>query len=196
MVDDELESRIRAACVAERWDDALTIAFDGYGTELMSYLVALTRNAADADDVFATMCENLWRRLPAFRWDSSFRTYAYTAARNTFLKLVRGRRSTVPLSSPAVAAVVGKARSQTETFLRTETKDKLAQIREQLDPEDQTLLILRVSRQMAWRDIAAIMLDEETSEHALDRRAAALRKRFERLKDELRDKLDLNRPDA
>ena len=46
-------------------------------------------------------------------------------------------------------------------------------------------MILRVNRQLPWRDIAQIIDDDAED---IDKRAAALRKRFERLKDELRAK--------
>ncbi|MCW5809266.1 MAG: RNA polymerase sigma factor [Deltaproteobacteria bacterium] len=196
----EAEDRIRAACDAKAFDRAATIALETYGDELMSYLVALLRNATDADDVFAAVTESLWKNLPRFRWDSSLRTYAYTIARRTFLKHLRdpqrGRREA--LSTESFQAIAARPRTRTATYLRTETKDKIAELRAQLDPEDQTLLILRVNRQLPWRDVARIMRDDDDDdddgddgEADLDRRAAALRKRFERLKDELREKAKL-----
>lgn len=183
----DVEARIRTACADRAWDAAATLALETYGPELMSYLVALLRNATEADDVFGAVSEALWRSLPEFRWDSSFRTYAYTIARNAFVKHTknpRNRAQAEALSSPAVEAVAANVRSRTATYLRTETKDKIAELRAQLDPDDQTLLILRVSRQLPWRDIARIMAGSD--DEPPDRRAAALRKRFERLKDELR----------
>ncbi len=189
--DVDLEAQIRSACDAEDWDRATTLALEGYGSELMSFLYALLRSASDADDVYGVVSENLWRALPSFRWGCAFRTFAYTVARNAFLKHLRDPRNRTPaatLSSPAAQVVAARARTQTATFLRTETKDKIAELRAQLDPEDQTLLILRVNRQLAWRDIAKIMSDDEEEGEAVTRRASSLRKRFERLKDELRAK--------
>jgi RNA polymerase sigma-70 factor (ECF subfamily) len=182
----EPEARIKAACDTQAWDEAATVALEAYGPELMSYLVALLRNASDAEDVFGAVTEGLWRGLPAFRWDSTFRTYAYTIARHAYLKHVRSPRHHVPLSSPAAEAVAAQVRSRTATYLRTETKGRIAELRAQLDPEDQSLLILRVNRQLPWRDIAQILDDDDGT--PIDRRAAALRKRFERLKQELRAK--------
>jgi RNA polymerase sigma-70 factor (ECF subfamily) len=188
--DDDPEAPIRAACEAKDWDRAATLGLARYGGELMSFLYALLRSASDADDVYGGVCENLWRAMPTFRWDCAFRTYAYTIARHAWLKHVRDPRNRTPaaaLSSPAAQAAVAQARTQTASYLRTETKDKIAELRAQLDPEDQTLLILRVNRQLAWRDIAEIMGDDNDAA-AVTRRAATLRKRFERLKEELRAK--------
>lgn len=186
----DLEVRIREACDARAWDKAATIALDGYGAELMGFLVALLRNAADADDVFASVGESLWKSLPEFRWDSSLRTYAYTLARNAGYKVLRDPRNRKrAVLSPTIEAVAARERSRTATYLKTETKDKVAALRAELEPDDQTLLILRVNRQLAWNDIAKVMADEPLDDAAITKRAAALRKRFERLKTDLREKL-------
>jgi RNA polymerase sigma-70 factor (ECF subfamily) len=53
-------------------------------------------------------------------------------------------------------------------------------LRESLDHEEQTLLILRVDKGMPWEDVAEVMrADGEPAT------PAALRKRFERLKEKL-----------
>ena len=188
----EVEEKVRAACEAKRWEEGVTLALSGYGPELMSYLVALVRDAADADDAFGTLAETLWRSLPSFRWESSLRTYAYALARSAAMRILRDGRRRVrsePLSSPSVEAVVADVRSRTATFLRTETKRKVDELREALDPEDRTLLILRVNRGMSWKEIAEVMGEEGDDRASVDRRAAALRKRYERLKEELRERL-------
>jgi RNA polymerase sigma-70 factor, ECF subfamily len=191
-VDLDAEREIRAASDAKAWDRVVTLTLEAYGAELMSYLVAMLRSVSDADDVFGAVAEALWKALPTFRWESSVRTFAYAIARYAYLKHRRSGAAArqVGLSSPSAEAIVAEVRSRTATYLRTEVKDKIATLRAQLEPEDQTLLILRVNRQLPWQDIARIMTDEgdETSDEVLKRRAAALRKRFERLKEELREK--------
>jgi RNA polymerase sigma-70 factor (ECF subfamily) len=176
-----IEQQIRAACDAATWEMAATIAIRGYGPELLGYLNALLRDPAEADDVFAAACEHLWSGLSGFAWQSSFRTWAYTITRNAWVSFMRGarKRRGLPLSSAPLAALAADVRSQTATFMRTGTKDRFAEIREGLDPDDQTLLILRIDRGLPYRDIAII----------LDADAAALRKRFERLKLDLKEKL-------
>lgn len=189
---DELEQRIRAACAAERWSDAATIAIHGYGDELLGYLVAMTRSEVDAGDAFSIACEQLWKALPRFRWECSFRTWAYTLTRQALGRVRRDphRRRATPLSDAGISAAAAEVRSRTASFLRTETKDRIAALRAELDPDDQTLLILRVNRGLAWLDIARILAadDADTSPAALGRASAALRKRFERLKAELKER--------
>lgn len=189
----DVERAMREACAGARWEEAVTLGLAGYGPELIGYLLALTRNASDADDLFATVSERLWRSLPQFRWDSSFRTYAYTVARNAWRQHVRRphqRAAFEPLSSPHAVAALARARTQTATYLRTETRDRIDALRAALAPDDQALLILRVNRRLSWLEIAQVMIDDDAVDDklALARRAASLRKRFERLKLALRSK--------
>ena len=59
--------------------------------------------------------------------------------------------------------------------------EKLMKLRESLDHEEQTLLILRVDKAMPWEEVAEVMRAAgEPATHA------ALRERFERLTEKLR----------
>jgi RNA polymerase sigma-70 factor (ECF subfamily) len=185
-----VEARIRAAADAARWSDAATAALTGYGDELLGYLVAMTRSETDAGDAFSLFAEDLWKGLPKFRWECTLRTWAYGLARHALARIRRDphRRRALPLTEARVEALVEEVRSRTATFLRTETKDKIAKLRAELEPDDQTLLILRINRGLAWRDIARVLLPDgdDAKPAALEKHAAALRKRFERLKTDLK----------
>lgn len=172
---------------------ATTCAVQGYGPQILGYLLAMSRNEADAHDAFAQFCEDLWRGLAGFRWQSSLRTWSYVIARNALQRQqgkAPGRHGPhVALSqAPELQAIAARARTETAEYMRTETRSRLSALREQLDPDDRSLLILRVDRRMPWRDIAEVLADP-AQPVTLERRAAALRKRFERLKLELRELL-------
>jgi len=186
-----LEDELRSHCDRKDWELAATTAIRGYGPELLGYLNAMLRDASEADDVFATVCEHVWTGVERFAWQSSFRTWVYAVTRNACVSFARGARKhrRVVHTTTALAAVAQEVRTRTASFLRTETKDRLAEIRAALDPDDQTLLILRVDRQLAWREIAQVFEGEDATAEVLDRRSSALRKRFERLKDDLREAL-------
>ena len=185
----EVEDRIQAAAKAGRLGQAATLGLSHYGPELLGYLVAITRDEVTANEVFSMLAEDLWRGLPGFRWDCTFRTWAYGLARSATSRYRRDafRRHAVALDDSGYAEVLARLRSTTATYLRTETKDKIARIRAELDPDDQALLILRINRNLGWREIARVFAEAEGEADAeLDRRSAALRKRFERLKTELK----------
>jgi RNA polymerase sigma-70 factor, ECF subfamily len=190
----ELEIEIRELAQERGAAAAATRAIEGYGAELLGYLFALAKTGEDAEELFSELCEKLWRALPQFRWDSSFRTWAYAIARNLVREAYRQeqrRGRVVGLSSaPEVANQAQAVRTTTVAYMRTETKRRLEVLREMLDEDDRTLLVLRVDRRMSWRDIARVMAEDgNASEPDLDKLAAKLRKRFERVKERLKDKL-------
>src|SRR5262245_36793079 len=80
MLDSALERRIERALEREDLDVAVTEAIRGYGPELLSYLQAVLREETAAAEVFSQFCEFLWKSLPKFRRESSFRTWAYKLA--------------------------------------------------------------------------------------------------------------------
>src|SRR5262249_48514473 len=78
-------------------------------------------------------------------------------------------------------------RTETAPYLRTEVKDKLAEIRASLPPEDELLLVLRVDKRLEWKDIARVLRggDVPADDTVLARESQRLRKRFQHLKDRL-----------
>jgi RNA polymerase sigma-70 factor (ECF subfamily) len=189
-VQEALEETIRGHCQAGALERAATEAMRGYGPPIFGLLLALHRNEEQAGEVFSMFSEDLWRGLAAFGWQCSFRTWAYTLARNAshrYRKSTRRAAGAVPLSDcPALSAMEAQVRSQTLPHLRTQNKSRIAALRERLSPEDQTLLILRVDKGMAWGDLARVMLGEAAPEEAaLKKEAARLRKRFQLVKERL-----------
>lgn len=200
----EHEAEIRRRHAEGDLEGAATLGLQRYGPELLGFMAAASRRSVDVDEAFSCFCEALWRALPGFRWQSTFRTWAYAIARHTLLQLQRraivgARRIEVGARIEAVAMAV---RTTTAPHLRTSIKDDLSRLRAELDDDDQALLILRIDRQLAWQEIAQIMIDPEdvkaedakAEDATLRRRAAALRKRFERLKERLGALLRADRP--
>lgn len=181
-----LEAPIRASCDAGDYARAMTQTLQLYGTELIGFLRALAGNHDLAADAFAELGEDAWIALPSFRWTSSLRTWLYVVARNALSQLRRDPRRRIdrnlPLSvAPDVELVL---RTATRDIERTEVKDEFRVLREQLDPEEHELLLLRLDRQLSWKEIARITGDEDHDN--LDARAATLRKKFERAKERLK----------
>jgi RNA polymerase sigma-70 factor, ECF subfamily len=188
----EREDEIRAAFDSGRLEDAATAVLGVYGDEILSFIHSRLRDRVDSDDAFAMFAEDLWNGLPSFGWRSSVRTWAYTLARNATIRYAsthhRRAARNLPLSCPgAVAALVERVRETTECYKRTAVKDHFRALREQLDLEDQTLLILRVDRNMSWRELAQTLSGTvDLDEPAIERESARLRKAFERVKRELK----------
>jgi RNA polymerase sigma-70 factor (ECF subfamily) len=187
-----IEDVIRARVAEGDLAAAATEALRAYGGELRAYLLATHRNAEDADEVFALVCERVWRGIAGFGFESSVRTWTYAIARNASSNYrrdarVRGRRVTRLDTSDELSALIDHARSETRPYLRTEAKDKLAAIRASLDDDDRDLLVLRVDRGLEWKDLARAMSDAPLSDEEAKRAAQRLRKRFQLLKQRLVD---------
>src|SRR5216684_1909300 len=146
-----------------------------YGPAILAYLAALAREEDRADDAFSQFCEDLWRGLGGFRRDASVRTWVYKLAWHAWLRNEREpyRRRARPLAT--------EVRSTTALHLRSKAKDAVARLREQLTPAEQSLLVLRIDRDLSWSDVASVM---STPEEHLDAQTVA--KRFQRVKARLR----------
>lgn len=173
------------------FDGATTLAIKTYGQEVFAFLVSWHRAEDQAADVFSDACENLWRSMSTFEWRCSIRTWFYRLARNAAVR--HGQRPSnqaarrTPMSQ--ISEVVNSVRSRTLDYLRTEVKDEFTKLREKLSPEEQTLLVLRVDRKLAWDDIARIIVADvaqDASEDDLKRASAKVRQRFQALKTRLR----------
>lgn len=185
----EAERAIREAHAAGDFARATTIALETYGRDLSSFIAARVRSAGDAGDVFGAFALDVWNGLPNFRFASSFRTWAYTLARHAILRHRTSpherRKIDVSTFSPLAERLVHETRAHTDTWKKTHVKDTVRALRDRLDDEEQELLILRIDRAMPFDEIARV-LDPDLDEAATKKRAAALRKRFERVKERLR----------
>ncbi|MCE9572711.1 MAG: hypothetical protein K8W52_06100 [Deltaproteobacteria bacterium] len=184
-----LEDELRALIASDKLDDATARALRGFGPEVMAWLHATVGGETEASDAFALFAEELWKSLRRYDQRCSMRTWCYMLARHAAYRVreARAKGKALPLSQAPVDALAAEVRETTLVHLRTEVKDRVRALREQLDPDDQTLLILRVDRDLGWRDIALVMLGDEAPATEVDKLAVALRKRFERVKARLRE---------
>ncbi len=188
---EELEREVGDLLRAGDHAEATTRAIKGFGPEILGFLVGITRREADAVDAFSIFCENLWKGLPSFRWECALRTWCYVVARRAAYRQARGHHGADRLSTGAMERIADSITTATLPFIRAQQHAAVIELREALDPEDRMLLALRVDKELDWRDVARVMAEEESAEissdEEVDRRAASLRKRFERVKKKLRE---------
>ncbi|MGO8997850.1 MAG: RNA polymerase sigma factor [Polyangiaceae bacterium] len=196
---ERLERDVRALCDARDYAAAATMAIRGYGPEILGFLHAVHPSETDATDAFAELSEILWRKLPDFNWESTLRTWAYGIARNVSRVLRRNagrrRRREAAVGESALEDVAQAVRTETLAHLRTQTKTRLQALRDTLPEEDRMLLVLRVDRKLEWNELARVLAEAAEGDEAaaqladadVTREAARLRKRFQLLKDRLRE---------
>src|SRR3954467_12676099 len=111
-----LEGALRAAWDAGELRLCATQILEGYGPEILGFLAAAMHDREAAGDVFSQFSEDLWSGLRAFRGHCSFRTWAYTLARNAAHRHRRDplRRRGVAISEcPELAELEARARTAT-----------------------------------------------------------------------------------
>jgi RNA polymerase sigma-70 factor (ECF subfamily) len=186
---DPRERAIQAHCAEGSYDLAIAAAWKEYRVEMLHFLGGALRDEDAAQEVFSAFSEELWKGLPGFRWESSFRTWGYRLLRAACFKYMHSpKRREQPVSSPIPEEKANDSRTATSPWLQTDVKDGFTALRETLEPNDQMVLLLRINRKMAWTEIARIMEDGEQplTEELVRRKAAALRQHFHRIKDQLR----------
>lgn len=172
-------------------EEAFALTLDTFGDEIGGFLAARLLDAEHAGEAFSLFAEDVWRGLPGFRGEASLRTWLYVVARRAALRVVRERaraRREVPLSQAGVVdRLAQELRSATTRWRRTDARHRLHELRASLSEDDRELLVLRVDRGLAWEDIAAALELPVGSDTERKRATAALRKRFERLKERIRE---------
>lgn len=189
MPDLEADVAIHRLCTTGDYSGAANHAITVYKPEILRYLKWRLRNNADLHDVFSSFCEDVWRGLESFHWRCSLRAWLYTLARNAqsrFLRSPQRRVRSVAIDDLPFAAA-NDPRTATARCQRTGVKQRFRELRRQLSDEDQLLLKLRVDYVMSWAEISTVMLaDASASEPEMTREIARVRKRFQLIKNRLR----------
>jgi RNA polymerase sigma-70 factor (ECF subfamily) len=169
--------------------EATNLLVRNIGPEILSWLRAVLDSPSDADEVFAAFTEAAWRGLPRFEQKSSFRTWCYAIARNcmnTQLRRASRDRARFGRSAPW-SELADEVRQSTAPWLKTDVKDRVRTLRNSLSTDDRTLLVLRVDRGLDWNELAEVWAEgKDLNDAARARLSATLRKRFERIKEQLR----------
>ena len=173
-----IDDRVRGLLDGGDVDGAATAALQELGPHILGWLRAV-HGPDDGDEVFAEFAERVWKGLPGFRGESPLRPWAYRVAWNASRSFrdeawQRRRRRLATSAASRLAAEVTRSAGPARD------DERLRRLRELLPPDDHTLLVLRLDREMAWEEIAAVL-----SASGEDVTAPALRKRYERLKDRL-----------
>lgn len=184
-----VEQRMQALHRAGDLRGALELGVRTYADEVYGLMRASLGREDAADDAFSRFCEGLTRSFVDFAWRSSFRTWAYAVARHAICNArreLRRRELRTQLMSPwasELEAISVQLRGSSRR-LAGEREQRLMALRDQLEPDERELLILRVDRGLSWNDLAIVMLDDDPA--PLAQRAARLRQRFQALKVKLR----------
>lgn len=177
-----LERQVRDHLAAGDPAGAATEAIRTLGPEILGFLRSVLRDEADASDAFSLFAEWVWRGLPEFQGASSLRTWAYRIAWSAVGRFTRdpwrARKERLPTS--AASRLAGAVVAST-VIAHEAQRSALARLREKLDAQERTLLVLRLDRELSWSEVAEVL----AADGGPAPQEAALRKQFERLKTKL-----------
>jgi RNA polymerase sigma-70 factor (ECF subfamily) len=157
-------------------------ALQSYGPELFGFLIAVVEDRDLAAAVYAGACRRMDQELAEFTWTCSLRTWMYALMRR---QLGRQGHATTrrPGASPSSIALPDPA--HTISRRPAGRRAAVAALRMRLPQEDRELLILRVDRSLAWKEIAITALGWNASPIDLARESDRLRARMRVVREEL-----------
>jgi RNA polymerase sigma-70 factor, ECF subfamily len=193
-----LDEEVHQLVATGREREAADLLLTQLSPELRPFLHRLLGDGALADEALSATGERLWLGLGKFRWDCSLRSWSYIVARREASRcrnrhrMIAGRLTT--LSS---AEEMAAPRATSERVLSTTRRDILEDLRAKLSDEDRDLLVLRVERGLAWKDIAAAFLEEDVrDDDTIRREAARLRQRYRAIRVSVAAAMAAHRADA
>lgn len=185
-----LDERVRSLCEASEYAQATTVALKELGPSVLRYIDARIRDDDLTAEAFSHFAEDLWRGLPKFAGRSPVKIWALVVARNAAGQVLRRRNRerarSKPLTSTLDAKLAAQVRTTTREYLKTDAKQRIMELREELSPDDRALLVLRINERLPWEEIAAVHAEDASSPEDLKREAARLRKRFQLIRDRLK----------
>src|SRR5437868_1681340 len=138
----ELDGRVRSLLADGDTSAAATLVLRELGPEVLGFLSGVLGDA-DADEVYSTLGERLWKSLKGFEGRCSLRTWTYVLARREITRFRKGMRrhaeGRVPLSE--LQSVLAVARTGTCATMVTAKLCQLNALRHELPNEDSTLHI-------------------------------------------------------
>ena len=108
-----LEEQIAELMERGDFKAAATISLQGLGPQVLGYLTAVLRDEDDARDVFSQFAEDLWKGLPGFRGECSFRAWAFRLAWHAAARFARDpyRKRGRPIRTTEISRIAASVRS-------------------------------------------------------------------------------------
>ena len=144
------------------FDDLL----DRHQAEIYRYALQLTRNRADADDLYQETLIKAYRAFDRLDGSANHRAWLYRIATNTFLSGKRKTKREDPLDETLEAVLPADPVDHVADF---EAQDLLAEVRrfvEALPDKQRIALVLRKYHEMEYAEIAATLKCSEAAARA------------------------------
>jgi RNA polymerase sigma-70 factor (ECF subfamily) len=108
--------------------------------QIYGYIVALTHNFADADDVFQLTSMVIWRKFHEFQRERSFLRWACSIARLETLDFLQAKRRRPLLVGEELQLELASIQSETDSSVAEQRRAALARCLEKMSPQNRQLL--------------------------------------------------------
>jgi len=155
----EVSAWVRAAQEGDQV--AFTRLMELFQRDVYGKAFSILRNHQDADDVVQETFLRVYRALPGFRWESSFRTWLITiATRQSLNFLDRNRLNHESIEDSALPATHPALRiedNQMTAFLDNESRRLMREALPMLPKRQKEALMLRIRQDLKYDEIATKM---------------------------------------
>lgn len=139
------------------WDQrAWTLFFKEYQNKIITLCVAMTRDQAIAEDICSDTFVRVVSSIDKFRENSSIKTWIYTIARNLCLTHLARPRRTVALDDEMADGLPDRSPGPEQVVADREVDAVLQEAIGQLDPSLREALLLRVTGELSYAEIAQV----------------------------------------
>jgi RNA polymerase sigma-70 factor (ECF subfamily) len=130
--------------------------FKDYESKIITLCVAMTRDRAIAEDICADTFVRVVSSIDAFRENSSIKTWIYTIARNLCLTHLARAKRTVSFDDEMADAFPDCTPGAEQVVADREADTVLQEAIGQLDPSLREALLLRVTGDLSYAEIAQV----------------------------------------
>ena len=151
---------IQLVAAAQRNKAQFARLYRRYVTKVYRYLYVRLRDSAEAEDLTAQVFTEALEKLHTYREQGSFAGWLFTLARRRLIDHYRRRRPTLALNA---ARNVTDGTDVPGAVTHNQQLERLTQLVQQLDADQQELLSLRFAAELTYADIGAAVGKSEAA---------------------------------
>jgi RNA polymerase sigma-70 factor (ECF subfamily) len=179
----KLDQEVQVYLRADDLEAAAARVIDACGPAILGYLRVALGSESVAQQAFTAFSSAVWQKLGRYRGAWEIRLWAYRLAFQCAIqqrRAVRSKQLNPDRSGETRRRALGRTRTATaESMALTEHAELL---RRELSIAEQTLLTLRLDKQLSWSEIALVLgISGATKSEAVARRFDKLVARLHRL---------------
>jgi RNA polymerase sigma-70 factor (ECF subfamily) len=159
----EVRAAVGAFQAGEDREAAFRSLFDAFYRPLLRFFARKGFGPEDCRDLTQETLLGIYHGLDGYRRDARFESWLYRIATTTYLKRRRAEHAAmrsgeeVSTDDDAKPLTLGKPAAQLDTVLERERADQLAAAIAELPEQMRKVLLMRLHRQLSYKEIATVL---------------------------------------